>query len=196
MKPPVVQLGFREQLMLGATAAAATLLLAVRFLYLPVIGRIGEQRAMIRDLVVKTADAQALAAQRPTTEAALRDAQQRYRTLEDQVGSGQSVGKILELLGAQAKAHRLELTVVQQAPDELQARVVTLGPELTLREVPLTLQVSGRYRQIGEFLGGLQEAPFLSSVRTLTMAKAQAESPTLRAELVLAVYLAERSSAK
>ena len=188
-------LGLRAQLMLGVTGAAVILVLAIRFLYLPALGRIGERRTTIQGLKVKMADAQALAAQRPAYEAALQDAEQRYQALEHRVGNGQSVGKILELLGAQAKTHRLELTVVQPAPDQLQAaRAVTLGPELTLREVPLTLQVSGRFRQIGEFLGGLQEAPFLSSVRTLTMAKPQAESSLLRAELVLTVYVAERGA--
>jgi Tfp pilus assembly protein PilO len=67
-----------------------------------------------------------------------------------------------------------------------------MGEGLTLREVPLTLQLTGRYRHIGEFLAGLAEEPFAVAVRSLTMARAETSRTQVRAELLLMVYLADK----
>lgn len=191
MRLPKVQLEPRQQLLLGGTAALVALVLMV-FVYLPVVARIGERRVRLTDLRVKTADAHLLAARLPEEERALAETQARSRAFERRVVEGQSVARILETLGQQAKDRRLELIAVQpREEDQNEPRTLTLGPELTFQEVPLRLQLTGRYRQIGEFLGGLSHAPFMSSVRELRMRKPEVDSATLQADLLLVVYLAE-----
>ena len=186
------QLETRQKLLLGGTAALVVLVLLVRFVYLPVVARIGERRASLTDLRVKTADAHLLASRLPDEECALTEAQARYGALERRIGEGQSVARILETLGQQVKDQRLELVAVQpREEDQAASRTLTVGPALTLHEVPLRLQLTGRYRQIGEFLGGLSHTPFMSSVRELRMRKPEADSAILQADLVLAVYLAK-----
>ena len=192
MKRPAIHLETRQKLLLGGTGALVALVLAARFLYLPVVARIGERRVALTDLRVKTADAHLLAARLADEERTLTEAQAQHRALERRAGGGQSVARILETLSQQAKDHRLELVAVQpREEDESETRTLTLGPELTLQEIPLRLQLTGRYRQIGEFLGGLIHTPFISSVRELRMRKPEAGSATLQADLVLAVYLAK-----
>ena len=163
-----------------------------RFVYLPLMAAIREQRVMLRDLRVKIADAQELAEGVPIQEAALQQAQERYRGLERRIDTGQSIARILETLRRQAKDHALELVAVQPRAGANGQPTITIQPDLILRETPLTLQLTGRYRQVGEFLGELLNAPFLASVRTLTVTKPDAQHPRLRADLVLALYLSER----
>ena len=192
MKLPTIHLEPRQQLLMGATTALVGLVLVVRYLYLPVVAQIGERRVSLTDLRIKTGDAHLLAARLSEEERALADAQVQSRSLERRAGGDQSVARILETLSQQAKDHRLELVAVQpREEEESETRTLQLGPELTLQEIPLQLQLTGRYRQIGEFLGGLIHSPFISSVRELRMRKPEAGSATLQADLVLAVYLAK-----
>ncbi len=187
MTLPRVSLEGRQGWLLGVAGAAIGVAVCIRFLYLPVIAGIGERRATLTELRVKLADAQTVAAQLPSQEQVLQETQERFRVLERRLGDGQTVSTILESLSALAKEHHIEVVAVQ--PEETVAHEVPLSPTVTLREVPLTLQLTGRYRNVGEFLGMLPSAPFVASVRALKISKLPPAGATLRAELALAVYL-------
>lgn len=191
MTVPRLKLEARQKLLLGISAACVAMILLVRFLYVPIVAKIGEHRAGLTDLRVKSADARLLSERLPQEERALTQVREQYHALETRVGHGQSVARILETLSQQAKDHRLELALVQPREEDDEQRVTPLGPHLSLREVPLTLQLTGRYRQVGEFLGKLPDVPFIGSVQELKVTKPDATSAQLRADLVLAVYLAE-----
>ena len=192
MKPLQMPLESRQRLLLGLTGAFLVLVLSARFVYLPLISWIGERRGVLENLRVKIADAHVLAEQLPGQEKALQLARERYGALvEGRIGKGQSVAHILEKLSQRANGHQLELVAVQPRTDQTEPHRVTLGPETRLRIVPLTLQLTGRYRQVGEFLEELVHAPMVTSVQSLKLTKPQADSAKLQADLVLAVYLAE-----
>lgn len=178
--------------LLGGLGGLVALLVLIRVLYLPVTARISERQAVLHELRVKVADAKAMVDQRPRQEAAQREAQARFRALEARTGERQSVAGVLELIAASAKQHRLQLVAVKPRTDVHDRRVVPLGEEVSLQEVPLSLQVVGRYRQIGEFLGALEGSPFIASVRKVTMVRQQAGSAQLQADLELGIYLMER----
>ena len=196
MKVVLPQLQPRQRILLGAVAACVLLLVLIRFLYLPALTRISAQRSTLHDLRVKIADAHVLVSQSASQHDALREAQKRWNVLERRIENGQSVARILEMLSQEAKQHRLELTAVKPRAEDVDQRILTLGPEMMLREVPLTIQLTGRYRPLGEFLAELPNAPFIASVRKLTMTKPQADSPMLQANFVLAVYLAESPASR
>ena len=188
-KPLTLHLTASQQLTGVSAAGVVVLLLAVRFLYVPLWGAIGQSRARLVDLRVKTADARELAQRLPSQEAAVAEAQRRYDQASQRFGSADALGKVLELLRQYAQGRRVELAVVQERGDEAGERLVPLGTQVSLREVPMRFQITGRYRQIGEFLGDLQRAPFVSLVKQLSLSKADAGK--LHAEMVLAIYLAK-----
>ena len=196
MKRWQIRLTVGQQLLLGVTGAMVVAVWLVRFLYLPVIARIHARQAELKDLRVKIIDMQGLAERLSSQEAALQEARERHKTLESRVGREQSVPRVLDAIGQLAKGHQLELIAVQPRANEQEASVITVGSGLILEEIPLSLQLKGRYRHLAEFLGGLSQAPFLSSVRELMVKKLQPESPQLQADLVLVVYIAERASAR
>jgi hypothetical protein len=179
---------------LGATVALAAALLAARYLYLPVIGTIIERQSSLNDLEVKVGDASVLSEALPKHEASLAQAETRFRALEGRVGQGQSVARVLEGLGKWAKDHRIDVVSVQPGVSESveASPLVAAGPALTLRTVPIALRLRGRYRQLGEFLGKLPSAPFVSAVRRCAIHQPSPESPQLEADVVLAVYFQER----
>lgn len=181
----------RYSWLLGAVATALGALLVFRWLYLPLFAALRDRYARVQELQVKIDDVQLLKRQQPTQERALVQMTARYTTLERQVGTGQSVARILETLSQQAKHHRLELVAVQPPAEDSEPVHLRLGPEMALQAVPLTVHLTGRYRQVGEFLGELSHASFLSSVRRLTITRPNAERATLQADLVLFVYLAK-----
>ena len=192
MKPVKLQLEMRHKVVLGATGAMVALVLMARFLYLPVMATVGERRAILTDLRVKIADAHVLANELADQEQALAQARVSHRAHERRIGDNQSVGRILESLGELAQAHRLTLVAIQEREEELEAlEPITLGSELTLVGVPLTVELEGRYQELGAFLGELIDAPFVSTVQELTIARTATIGTTLEANLVLAVYLAQ-----
>ncbi len=175
---------------LGMTGVAVALVWLVRIAYLPVLSRISAHRAALMDLTVKLADAQVLAGQLAGQEEVLQLTQQRYDALQRQIGGTLTVPRVLERLGTHVEAHHLALMAVHSHEDEV-PHLLPLGPALTLRTVPITLQVSGRYQAIGEWLGAIGRAPLCTSVQSLELTKPQAAQDALRADLVIAVYQQE-----
>jgi len=186
MTPRIPTLDPRAWLALGIVGAA----LAVRCLFVPAAGRVVTGQRTLKELTANISNAREMAARVAQEEAVLQQSQERYRLLERRVGTEQSVARILEALGAQAREHRLELVALQPRADDEEQDTLSFGPDLTLREIPLTLQLTGRYRHVGAFLGRLADQPFVASVKSLTMAKPETNSVQLSANLVLAVYLA------
>ena len=195
MKLPAIKLPPRAAVLLGITGGLVFAVWAVRFLYLPLLGRLAERRGSLKDLAVKIEDARVLAGQLPQQQAALQQATVIFQSAHGRIGEGQSVARILEALSLRAKGYQLELTAMQPRAAEDQAAPIVMGPELTLRDVPLTLHLKGRYQSIGEFLGGISHGPFVASVRKVFIRKPQADSTLLEADVVLAAYLEERPSA-
>ena len=192
MKPPAIKLSPRSQLLLGVTGGLVLMVWAVRFLYLPLLGGLADRRTRLRDLAVKIEDARVLTAQLSQQQAALQQAMAAFQSAHGRVGEGQSVARILESLSLQAKGYQVELAAAQPRTADDQTPPIVMGPELALRDVPLTLQLKGRYQSMGEFLGWISDGPFVASVKKVFIRKPQADSAQLEADVVLAAYLAER----
>ena len=190
-RPITVKLEPRQQLVLAGLAACAGLAVATHVLFAPALGRIVSARSMLRELHTKQVEAQSMNAQLPEHEAALAKAQVQHQALERWIGSGNSLARILESLGDQAKRHRVNISVVQAGLESRHGppRQIALGPGRMLQEVPLEVTLTGRYAPIGEFLGGLSGAPFLSSVQSLTLKKPDPADVKLQADLALVVYV-------
>jgi Tfp pilus assembly protein PilO len=193
LKLPSLQLQAPYRIALAVTGLLLLSVWVVRYLYLPVIARIGSQRAELHALSVKVADADVLAAALPDYKAALGQAESRYQALERRV-AGQSVARILDELGRWAKSHKLEVVAVQPRPETGTSAILEAGQKLRLRELPLTLKLRGRYRQVGEFLAKLPDAPFFGTVRQLNIRQPISESASLEVDMVLAVYLNDRKT--
>jgi Tfp pilus assembly protein PilO len=189
---PTIKIEAPYRYVLAATGGLCVVLVLVRFLYLPVVAQIRERRVALQELQVKMADVQRVTEELPNQEAAVRKAQERYRLFHDRLGKGQSVARVLEELDALAKEKRLQLITTQSSVEEGSERLVTLGPDIVLREIPLTMQLTGRYRQVAEFLGELDEAPFMATVQRLSLTKPDREESRLKADTTLTVYLADR----
>ena len=192
MKLPTIKLSPRAQLLLGVTGGLVLAVWVIRFLYLPLLGGLADRRTRLRDLAVKIEDARILTVRLPQQQAALQQAMTAFRLANARVGEGQSVAHILEQLGLQAKSYQLELAAAQPRTADDQIPPITMGPEFALREVPLTLQLKGRYQPVGEFLGWIAAGPFVASVKKVSIRKLQADSTQLEADVVVAAYLAER----
>jgi len=176
---------------LGVLVACVVAAGVIRFVYLPAGVRLGERRASLKELAANIADAKLLAERLPQEQAALDQTRERYRSLvERRIDRGLSLARVLETLSAQAQDRRLELVAMQPNTSDKTMASIELGQELRLEQTLLTLGLAGRYRSIGEFLGWLQQAPFVASVRTLTLSRPEDNTLRVHADVELAVYLA------
>ena len=180
----------RAWIELGLVLVASAL--ALRFMCMPLLGRITTLRARLQEVGAQIADDTTLAGQAAAHEAVLAQAQREYQALAKRLGAEASLARVLETFKLQAQDHRIELMAAQPRAAEAKPRVVALGEDMTLREVPLTLQLTGRYRHIGEFLALLADEPFAVAVRSLKIAKTDGSRTQLRAELLLTVYLTDK----
>lgn len=176
----------------GAAAAGALLVVAAAGFPLALSAVRSLEGA--RRVRAQIADAALLAARLPAEQEGLKDAEARSLALKRRLGSGASVAHVLETLRKHAKAMQVELAVVQPNANDEPDALWRAGEDLAFRGVPLSLQLTGRYRQIGEFLGALNETSFLSSVRSYSLVPVGASDPRLRAEVSLLVYLTERAA--
>jgi len=180
----------RYQLVLGITGLLVVLVGLVRFVYLPVIGQIREGASALHDLRVKIADAKGLLPKVPAQEVAFQQAKAQAQALQVRLGNGQALARILDALQARAQDLNLEFSATQSPPEGEPGNVMSLGPGFALHAVPLELIVSGRYRNLGEFLGTLHDAPFIAAVQRLSVRSLPEHHPQLEACINLAVYLA------
>ena len=157
----------------------------------PLLSRIRRQRALWRERQVQAADAELVLAQGAKQDAAFEQVQQAYQALARRLARSPSLAAVLEQLGRRATEQGLELTATQPK-GSVEPRLIALGLGIRLREVPLTLQLTGRYRDIGEFLAVLPREPFLASVHRLAITKQEAEGVPVQADLALLVYLPDR----
>ena len=187
----------QRQSVVEGSVACVLLLLAARYLYLPALAGIHTQEVALRDLEVRRSDAQGLAEKLPGQAAALQQEQEQVERLKNRIESAESLAHVLEMLQRQAKNYDLELTAVQRPPSEEESAspATAFGSELAIREVPLTLQLVGRFRQLGEFLGKLLQVPFMVTVQELTVAKAETMRGRVRADVALSVYLPSKRTA-
>lgn len=172
-------------------AAAGGAALAVLAVLLPLRGAIAARRTAIAELRERIAATESAAARQPAQQARLRELEAQYQEMVGRADQ-RSIAHVLEGLSAQAKAGRLELATIQPRTDVQSPRTVAVSPDLVLREFPVTLQLTGQYQQIGEFIGGLHSAPLLASVRRLAITKTD-DGRQLRATLDLAIFLTERA---
>lgn len=179
----------QQRLAVAAAASGAVVVALVALLYIPLWGYVRQQWHELRLLRVKIEDAKLFSQQMAQEEAALIQAKQRYDAFNRRLGQGQSLARVLELLGQQAKALHLEFAAVQSRADEEANQAQRLTPELTVREIPLTVQLTGRFRQLGDFLGQLPQAPYMATIKSLRIIRPMSDSPKIQADIVLSVYL-------
>ncbi len=184
-----------ERAGLGVAGSLAAAGVVLWLLYLPAVRLLAGRRVALAAVRERIARGEASATEAPAEARRARELQDRYQQMLHRVESGGSMAHILEQISAQAKTHRLDLSMIQPRMELRDARAVRVGSDLTLREVPLTLRLTGRYQAIGAFLGGLPDAPYVAAVRQLTMQKPAAESHDLRAIVELAVFVAEQGPA-
>lgn len=171
-----------------AAAIAAGAALAAALVYPPLWRSIANSHRRLAELQGHITEAQRFTAEEPSRVRRLEQAKQQLAPLARRISQGQSMARVLETLNARAQAHQLQVVAVQPRA----AAAHTTAGSLALRDVPLELQVSGRYRQIGEFLGALAETPFLAEVRALTLAS-PGDAPALEARIAMVVYVEEPS---
>lgn len=187
-----INLTERHKMVAVTTGLPVVMALIGWFLYLPLVSRIGEHRETVRNLEEKIVEARRSAQLLESEEAATRQARARYMALESRIGDGQSLARILESLHLLAAEDRLEVVAVQPKRVEGEQRELTLGAGIILREIPLTLELEGRYRQLVRFFEKLPHASLIASIHQLRVTGPEPSHAPLRAEVTLAVYLAKQ----
>ena len=173
-----------------AGAAALGLALVIGGVILPARALVHSRRAALMEIRRGIADGEAAGRQAQVESQRQRALEAQYQALRQRAGEGRSVAHVLDLISAQAQAHHLEIVTSQPAPDAREAGLVVIGPDLALKSLPFTLRLDGSYQALGEFLGELLDAPYLASVRRMTVTAPDNSRRAVHAVVELVVFVA------
>ena len=178
----------RGWIMLGVYGLAGAVLLGA--LYAPAVARHHRVRAELQELRSRLLEADLVLPTLESRERTLVAAREQQRRLLVRAGSQRALSTAFAAMKAEAEQHGVQLQAQDFGGDLERARLLTSVPDLLLREVPVTVTLSGHYRAIAEFLGSWTAAPFLVSMRHLEMAPPERRGADLRAEVELSLYVA------
>ncbi len=184
MAPINIPTAFRVWIRAGSVLAGAVI--AIWLVVIPVVKWTGHQHVQIRELRIQLAEAQQFQQTAAAREQTLAQTRQQVQALQLQLSQGQGMAQIMDRLRADAERWHLEMNAAQSADHPAQS--VSWRPQLSLQATPITLTVVGRYRAIGEFLGGLMRAPFVAEVERVSLKRHPERYPQLEANLTLLVY--------
>jgi len=183
----------RHILVIGAVGLVFLLVASVRCVEVPLGHRIVREWSKLHAVRAQSITAQELERRFVEQQARLQKTQAALAAIKLHIGTVQGMAKALETLRQHAVSHHLDLTVTQQLAEE-EAGALTLAPDVALHDVPLTLHLEGRYRDIGAFLGGLTSLPFVSTVREWQIQPSATHPARLEGTVHLVLYLLKGSS--
>ena len=193
LMPALGRLNPLAQRVVLLAAAAGVIAAAWLLLWGPLYQASRRESARLAELNAMIEEAHQLTSQAAAHQAAFSEAQAAFQNVYSRIGGQQTVPRILEALGHQAKQHRLKLVAIQPDDDDT-PDLYAVDDRVTVRAVPIRLHLKGRYQQLGQFLGDLSAAPFLASVEGVSVSRPGLDSPELEADLMVSVYLTEGAS--
>ena len=159
-----------------------------------VMRNLPRQQAEVHALRAKLALAHELQADASSSAVEAGAQQAAYHQRLEQRHVESSLAMVVDSIGEQARRHRLELTGLQPNASSAAMEPVALPTGLTLKPMPMTIQLQGRYRQIAEFLQAVTHESFLASVTSCHLTPKQERPATLIADVTLIVYLAPQTA--
>jgi Tfp pilus assembly protein PilO len=184
MNLPRIRIRLWQQIGLASALAVCVLLAAARMVYVPLWGNAAQNRAAAFDLQVKLSDAQSVTPLILEQERRLELSRLRVQELQSELGSGQNLARTLEQLDDCAVKAGVLMSLSQDA-----ALPAPVDEVLSMQQVTVTVQVSGRYPQLGQFFNQLAQAPFVSRVRSLSVTRHEPSSSQLAATILLELLL-------
>jgi Tfp pilus assembly protein PilO len=104
----------------------------------------------------------------------VREGQERLRRMQDRTLETKDLGRILAALSRETRM--LGVQIVSMRP--LAERAAS--GDVPTRQIPVELEIQGRFLDLGRYLEGLQSAPFLFTVEGVQLTRADKEKEGLR----------------
>jgi Tfp pilus assembly protein PilO len=134
-------------------------------------GRVAQELGKLE--IQARAAAQSVAAIAPT-EREVREGQERLRRLQDRILETKDVGWILATLSRETRMLGIRIVSMRPLAERAASGIVPT------RQLPVELEIQGRFLDLGRYLEGLQSAPFLFTVEGVQVTRADKEKEGLR----------------
>ncbi|MFH1857612.1 MAG: type 4a pilus biogenesis protein PilO [Candidatus Omnitrophota bacterium] len=177
----------RDLYLLGGVSLTLFFLFLYGFWFRPNLRKVQEFRRELYALQVQISDVEALG----EVSQVKREAEtllHREKIFRGRLFKRNEIPRTLEQLRNTAEKHRLDLLALKP---ELRPDLAPydLTPALALDTLPVRLQVTGHYTNMGQFLGSLRNFPYLMSVEEVRMESLRAIYPKVEMRLVIMFYL-------
>jgi len=117
------------------------------------------------------------------TEREVREGQERLRWVQERILGAKNLGRILTALSRETRM--LGVRIVSMRP--LAERAAS--GDVPTRQLPVELEIHGRFLDLGRYLEGLQTAPFLFTVERVQVTRADKEGSRLAMRMVAVAHV-------
>ena len=181
------ELSTREKIIIGVVGLVALGFGFNQFLLEPHAGKVQKFRAELEELNKQTTSIGPKMVELNSLNANLTKKKQRVAELEQVFSYKAEPAEIINQVSRQAKNEGLQIQTIRPGRDiALRTKGGSIGE---FRRLALDMGMRGRYEQLGEFLGELQQQPFYVRVDQLKVAKGADQPQLLEIRLSLEIVV-------
>ena len=181
------KLSTREKIIVGVVAVALVIFLVNRFVLEPHSKKMRQLRNELASLTEQAASIGPKLVEFNRLNTELVKKKEQLAKLEQALPQKAETAEVIHKVSTQARSNGLQIQQIRpQKSTMLRTRG---GKQGEFRQLFLSLGISGRYEQLGDFLAGLEQQPFYVKVAELHVNRGEKRSSLLEIQLKLEIVV-------
>ena len=178
----------REKVIIGTVIIIVVAIGLYRLLFIPRIRKVGDIRKEIEILSIKAKDARGLEEKIPGLKEEVLPKQKEFSLFKEglieKIEISQAISKLSQA------GERYELKFLSIKPKDIrEAEMVCIGKDLSCCKLLITMDIEGRYNNLGKYLAELENLSLMARVEHLEIHGKSDVLPNIKAVLILALYI-------
>jgi Tfp pilus assembly protein PilO len=178
----------RERVIIGIVILIVISIAVYRLLFIPRIRKIGNIRKDIEVLSIKARDARGLEKGISGLEEEVLLKQKEFSLFKEGLVEKIEISQAISQLSQAGQKHDLKFISIKPS-DIREAEVVSIGKDLSCCKLLITMDIEGKYNNLGRYLEELENLPLITRVEHIEIHGKEDILPNIKAVLIIAMYV-------
>lgn len=178
----------REKIIIGGVILIFISIGVYRLLFIPRVRKVGNVRKEIEILSIKAKDAGGLEEKIPDLEKEVRAGRKEFSLFKEGLIEKIEISQAISKLSQGGERYELKFLSIKPR-DIREAEIVCIGPGISCCKLLITMDIEGRYNNLGRYLEELENLPLITRVEHLEIHGKSDVLPNIKAVLILALYV-------
>ena len=178
----------REKVIIGVVILILISIGVYRLLFIPRVRKIGNVRKEIEILSIKARDARSLEKEIPDLEKEVISGRKEFSLFKEGVIEKMAISQAISKLSQAGERYELKFLSIKPR-DIREAEFVCIGPGISCCKLLITMDIEGRYNNLGKYLAELENLSLMARVEHLEIHGKSDVLPNIKAVLILALYV-------